>query len=120
MKKDVVYKILDLLGVKISVIINGGASGADTLSTLWANDRGVTCETKYADWRKHGRAAGIVRNAEMLDSGIDLVVAFPGGSGTRDMINRSKKSGIEVVEIKIIDDKLRCVSSFGPDDSVLH
>ena len=37
----------------------------------------------------------------MLDSNtVELVIAFPGGKGTSDMINRARKSGIEVKEIQ--------------------
>ena len=51
-----------------------------------------------ADWQKHGRAAGPIRNQQMLDEGKpDLVVAFDGGRGTADMIARAEKAGVRVV-----------------------
>jgi hypothetical protein len=59
----------------------------------------MTQSVFYADWDKHGRAAGPIRNQQMLDEGKpDLVVAFllPQGSGTLDMIRRTEKAGIEV------------------------
>jgi UDP-N-acetylmuramoylalanine-D-glutamate ligase len=83
------------------VVIEGGARGADTLARLWAKTNNhVEVNTYPADWKSYGRAAGAIRNKQMLDEGKpDLVVAFPGGSGTADMVKRAKKAGIEVVEI---------------------
>ena len=48
-----------------------------------------------ADWTKHGKAAGPIRNQKMLDECPDLVVAFPGGKGTADMVRRAMKAGID-------------------------
>jgi acyl-CoA synthetase (NDP forming) len=53
-----------------------------------------------ANWKKHGKSAGPIRNQLMLDVGKpDLVIAFPGGSGTADMIRRARKAGVPVKEI---------------------
>ena len=85
----------------ISVVIEGGAHGADTLAFKWASE-GNRCGTcSYAaDWRAHGRAAGPIRNAQMLDEGKpDLVVAFPGGKGTADMVARARRAGVRVIEV---------------------
>lgn len=83
-----------------SVIIEGGASGADKLSHDWAYRAGVRVETFHANWRAHGRGAGPIRNQRMIDEGKpDMVVAFPGGRGTADMVRRAKAAGIEVREI---------------------
>src|SRR5690606_30354012 len=49
-----------------------------------------------ADWRRHGRAAGPIRNQEMADAGADLCIAFPGGRGTADMVRRARAAGIPV------------------------
>lgn len=77
-------------------IIHGAAPGADSLAGTIARELGLTVEAHPANWKKHGRAAGPIRNQEMLDSGVDLVVAFPGGHGTQDMISRAKRAGISV------------------------
>lgn len=82
-------------------IIAGGARGADTLAYDWA----VVNWTKYqefkADWNKHKKAAGPIRNQQMLDEGRpELVIAFPGGSGTADMVRRAKKAGVRVIEVQ--------------------
>ena len=100
--KDRVYAVLGSLH-KIRQdfkIIQGGAKGADMLAAQWAVEHGVPYETFEADWEKHNRAAGPIRNAEMLKSGIDMLVAFPGGSGTANMISICEKEGIKVYKIK--------------------
>ena len=86
------------------VIIQGGAKGADFLSKVYAycfGWGGIHCEEYPADWKKHGKAAGPIRNQQMLDEGKpDIVVAFPGDRGTADMIERAKKAGVKVVDLR--------------------
>lgn len=97
------YSVLDGLHAKhnITLIINGGAHGADYLGRLWARERKVPCSTYPADWDRHGRSAGPVRNQRMLDEAVpDLVVAFPGGSGTANMIQKAEAAGVEVRRIE--------------------
>lgn len=65
----------------------------------WVKARDILIEEYPAEWDKHGKAAGFIRNQDMLDSGVDVVVAFPGGRGTADMVRRARKAGVEVVEI---------------------
>jgi hypothetical protein len=84
----------------IGRIIHGAARGADTLADEWAAARGVPVERFHADWRAHGKAAGPLRNQRMLDEGRPgLVVAFPGGRGTADMVRRARAAGVEVIEV---------------------
>jgi 1-aminocyclopropane-1-carboxylate deaminase/D-cysteine desulfhydrase-like pyridoxal-dependent ACC family enzyme len=83
----------------ILVIVQGGAKGADQCAREWALGRGVECETFHADWAKHGRAAGPIRNQQMLDSRPDMVCAFPGGAGTADMVRRARAAGVEVFDV---------------------
>lgn len=78
-------------------IVQGGASGADALARKWAEEFWHQCVTYEADWRGEGRAAGPKRNQRMLDSEhVSMVVAFPGGRGTADMVRRAKAKGIQV------------------------
>lgn len=88
----------DLDDVKtISVIIHGGARGADQLADRWAHSKYVEVEEYAADWDAHKKAAGPIRNRQMLVEGKpDLVVAFPGGSGTANMISQAQKAGVKV------------------------
>jgi hypothetical protein len=88
------------------VIIEGGATGADFLARVWGkyNQKGgldVSILTFPADWKTYGKAAGAIRNQQMLDEGKpDIVVAFAGGRGTADMVSRAKKAGVRVLEIR--------------------
>ena len=71
--------------------------GADTLAGEYARDRGIPCRSFPADWRRHGRPAGFIRNRQMLDEGKpELVVAFPGGPGTRNMVKTALERGFPV------------------------
>lgn len=82
----------------IRVVIHGAARGADTLAETWAKEWGKGVHRFPAQWDKHGKAAGPIRNQRMIDAGRpDLVVAMPGGSGTADMVRRAKEAGIRVV-----------------------
>lgn len=89
----------------IYCIIHGAATGADYEGMIWAqmwadSGREIVHAPFAADWHRHGRAAGPLRNQRMIDVGKpDLVVAFPGGRGTADMVARAKAAGIEVIEV---------------------
>lgn len=83
------------------VIIEGGARGADTAARDWAIYNYAQSLTYKADWKKYPEAAGVIRNQQMLNEGKpDLIVAFPGGKGTTDMVRRAKKANIKVIEIE--------------------
>lgn len=100
---DRVYQVLDGIHYRtpISCIIEGGAKGADYLAARWSAMRNLPDHARFpADWTVHGKAAGPRRNQRMVDEGKpDLVVAFPGGTGTADMVRRAKAAGIEVREV---------------------
>ena len=87
------------------VVIHGGARGADDLARQWGEiSVGIEGVEFRADWTARGKAAGMIRNQRMLDEGRpDLVVAFPGGRGTADMVRRARKAGVEVIEIGVAD-----------------
>jgi hypothetical protein len=96
--REAVFSTLDRLDV--TVVITGGAAGADILAEHWAYERGVPLEHYAADWKRHGKAAGPIRNQEMLDQDQpDLVLAFPGGRGTADMVRRARAAGVRVTEV---------------------
>jgi len=84
-------------------VVHGAARGADALADAWGYTMAVPVERVPADWKANGRAAGPIRNQKMLDEHKPtVVIAFPGGRGTADMVARSKKlSEIVVIEIKL-------------------
>jgi len=93
-----VYDALDALPV--TMVVQGGAGGADALAKDWANSRLRPVMTYHAEWEKHGKAAGPIRNQEMLDDAKpDMVLAFAGGRGTADMIRRAEKAGVTVKRV---------------------
>jgi hypothetical protein len=91
--------LLDRVKPSLTVIC-GAANGADALAADWAIARSVALSWFPADWKRHGKAAGPIRNQKMLDEGKpDLCIAFPGGRGTADMVRRAREAGVEVREI---------------------
>jgi hypothetical protein len=83
----------------VACVIEGGARGADYLGKIWAEKRGIPVFECRANWLRYGKRAGPVRNQWMIDHGKpDLVVAFPGGVGTMDMVMRAKAAGVRVVD----------------------
>lgn len=100
-----VFLVLDSFHRKygISAIVTGAARGADYLAGKWAKKNSIELIEYPADWKKHGKAAGPIRNQEMLEKeSPKAVLAFPGGSGTEDMISRSKKVGIDVYKVRML------------------
>jgi hypothetical protein len=84
----------------ITTLIHGMAKGADTLAGEWAERNDVPVEGYRADWEKHGKRAGPIRNAEMLKQGHPrLVIAFRGGQGTKGMIEQARAVGVPVLVI---------------------
>ena len=85
----------------VSLLIEGGARGADSLAASWAEKNGIPAAKVKAPWTALGKRAGPVRNQWMLDLlSPDEVLAFSGGAGTQDMVQRAKQAGIKVWEIK--------------------
>ena len=85
----------------ITEIIEGGATGADDLARKFGEFQKIPVRTFRADWKALGNSAGPVRNRQMLEEGKpDLVVAFPGGNGTANMVDQARKAGVRVLEIK--------------------
>lgn len=86
---------------KDTTIIEGGAIGADFLCRCVAKYFGMKVETFPADWKENGRAAGFIRNQQVIDEGQpDLGIVFPGGTGTEDMKYRLMKAGIPIQTIE--------------------
>lgn len=85
----------------ITEIIQGGATGADFLARQYADFQNIPAREFKANWKRFGNAAGPIRNKQMLDEGKpDLVVAFPGGNGTADMVKQARAAGVKVLEVK--------------------
>lgn len=87
-----------------TAIIEGGANGADQSAYRYWREKCDLDAVQWlrfrAEWEKDGKAAGPARNHRMLVEGKpDLVIAFPGGRGTADMVSRARKAGVPVREV---------------------
>lgn len=109
-RRDRVFRALDdlaeqseenPLGETMVTVVHGDCpTGADRWADEWALVNWAPCKRYPAAWDVHGRSAGPIRNQQMLnDSKPDLVLAFPGGPGTADMVQRARMAGVEVREI---------------------
>lgn len=89
-----------------TIVVHGGARGADTIAGEIAKELGFVVRVYPADWNGQGKAAGPIRNSTMLvrehrpEEPINLVLAFhhdlSKSRGTRDMVTKSKNAGIDV------------------------
>lgn len=82
------------------VIVHGDCPrGADRIARDWARREGVADEPHPADWNKHGKAAGHIRNKEMVDTKPDVGIFFIRGEsrGTRGCLRLTKEAGIPYV-----------------------
>ena len=109
--REKVYQILDDMceTYKVQIesyglcIIHGAchSGGADILAEDWAKSRQVAYVGNPAEWKKYGKAAGFRRNQSMLHRWRpELVIAFPGGNGTKNMMKLAKEVEVSVEKIK--------------------
>ena len=81
----------------ITMIVSGTARGADRLGEMWADNNNVPVKKHPADWNKHGKSAGYIRNSEMAKCSEALVAFWDGKSrGTKHMIDLATKEGLVV------------------------
>ena len=108
-----VHRALDAVHTvaPITLLIQGGATGADTHAGGWATSRGVATTAvpvSAAAWAALGLGAGPARNAALLGHALQqgiqqagAVVAFPGQGGTANMVKRALAAGVRVI---LVDD----------------
>jgi len=81
---------------KAPEIISGTANGADQMGEEYAERRGFLIHRMPAEWDKHGKAAGVIRNQEMSQVADGLIAYWDGKSrGTKDMITKAINYGLE-------------------------
>ncbi len=92
-------------GRLVHLVLHGGARGADAAIGRAAQQLGWSALVMPAQWQLHGRAAGPIRNRELLEQAIAkavahtspgslasvLVVAFPGGAGTASLVREARR-----------------------------
>ena len=97
---DAVINALDALHKKktITMVIEGGAKGADAHAAVWDDQNKISRVTCHANWKHLGSYAGPARNKIMLTLLPEGVVAFPGGTGASGMVKLAQEAGITVWE----------------------
>jgi hypothetical protein len=79
------------------ILVHGDCpTGADAMASKWARDNNVPEEKYPADWNKHGKPAGHIRNKQMVDTSPDVAIAFIQGEsrGTNNCLGHIRKAGI--------------------------
>lgn len=85
-----------------TLIIEGGARGADRLGRLYAEKNGIQYKTYPADWDKLGKRAGYVRNIQMAETATHAVVFWDGKSpGTKQMIKILEEKSVRTIVFKV-------------------
>jgi len=78
-------------------VVSGAAHGADSLGERWARESELLVQRFPAQWDRHGKRAGYIRNQQMLDTLAtgDAIVAFWNGAsrGTQMMIELGRARG---------------------------
>jgi hypothetical protein len=89
----------------ITEILTGAAPGTDTDALTWAKAMALKATpfpVSFRDWQRFGKAAGPLRNRQMLDSLMlhhpAVVIAFPGGKGTADCVRQATARGVRVIQ----------------------
>jgi YspA, cpYpsA-related SLOG family len=103
--RDELYAELDRLHAEYvsTTIIAGGAGGAGALALEWAQARGIATQAFRAERGTFGRTGGggPLSNARVLaESRPDIVIAFPGGRDTANMVKRAKAAGVWVLTVE--------------------
>lgn len=86
---------MDLRGVRTPTeVVSGHSGNVDMLGEAWAKNQGTPVKLFPADWNKHGKSAGPLRNRQMAEYGDALVAVWDGTSkGTKNMIDEMTKLG---------------------------
>lgn len=95
-RERIAGRIADLPGT--TTVVHGNARGVDRMAHQEAQKAGLLVEPHPADWDRHGKGAGFIRNEEMAKLGADLLIAFWDGKsrGTLDMMERGAAHGISI------------------------
>ncbi|MGB5135839.1 MAG: SLOG family protein [Prochlorococcaceae cyanobacterium] len=113
-------------GRLVHLLLHGGARGADAAIARAARQLGWSSLVLPAQWQRHGRAAGPIRNRELLELAVAraqahtlpgvsvsvLVVAFPGGPGTASLVQQARRmacrSPVPIAVVEVSPSAGRC------------
>jgi hypothetical protein len=79
--------------INITLLVSGGAKGADSLGERYAKEHNIETKIFLPDWEKYGKKAGFLRNTDIINEA-ELIIAFWDGQskGTKDSIDKAFKS----------------------------
>lgn len=99
---DLVLEAISDANIDITTVVSGGAKGVDSLGEQYAEAMNIPLHIYKADWERHGRAAGPIRNRKMAENAEALIAIWDGKSrGTKNMIETAKKLGL-LVFVKMV------------------
>lgn len=94
---DLIERAVQQSGFDIEQVVSGGAKGVDTLAVLYAQKHDKHLALFMADWDRHGRKAGPIRNGQMAEYADALIAIWDGKSkGTKNMIDQATAKGMPV------------------------
>jgi len=87
--------------LKITLLVSGGAKGADSLGERYANENNIETLIFKPDWEKHGKAAGMIRNTDIVNNAETIIAFWDNSSkGTAHSIGIAKKMNKKIVIIE--------------------
>lgn len=104
-----IKNVLEPYKNKRVLLIHGDCRGVDKLAGNAAKDLGFSLSVKPANWTKYGRAAGPIRNKEMVNEALayqkagisTIVLAFHDdlstSKGTKQCVGQAEKAGLEII-----------------------
>lgn len=97
-----VYNAIQESGFDVTECVHGCAPGVDTVAGVIASEMSIPIREFPADWERHGKAAGPIRNGHMAQSADALIALWRGNrGGTWNMITQAVAKGLKVY-IKMI------------------
>lgn len=95
-------------------VIHGACRGVDQFAGAYAKKLGIPVQEFPADWKRHGKAAGPMRNAVMAQVATHALVLHRGTRGSLDMLRRARNAGLVVTDRNFEwRDKTRAIATSG-------
>jgi len=94
---NIVEDAIKKAGFDITEVVSGVCEGVDLLGEEWAKKNNIPVKRFPADWDKHGKAAGPIRNQQMAEYA-DAIIAIvtPESKGTKDMLRKANKHDLKI------------------------